>query len=320
MCRGSAARDTVMDLLESISDLARVSGPVHLGIGVFDGVHLGHQAVIQSASDSVRMHGGSAVVVTFDPHPMRVLRPDLAPRLLTSTAHKIRLIAQLDVPFLLKICFDENFAALEAGDFVDRLVASSNPLRTISVGNDWSFGKGRRGNVEMLKCEGTRSGFDVLQVPAVCIAGEPVSSTRIRNAVESGDLSLATSCLGRRFSILGTVVRGDQLGRTIGFPTANLRAHNEQFPPNGVYIVRSMWEGQHLAGVANIGLRPTVAQVTPERRLEVHFLDFSRDLYDQDVEIEFIDHLRDERRFDGLEALKTQIALDVAQARTKLTM
>lgn len=299
-----------MELLESISELERVSGPVHLGIGVFDGVHLGHQAVIRSAMENAACDGGSAVAVTFDPHPARILRPDAAPRLLTAARHKRRLIAEIGIPYLLKIRFDQEFAALEPEAFIEALVQYSSPLRTISVGHDWVFGRKRRGNVAMLKASGEAGGFSVVEVPSVQMDGLAISSTRIRNAVQSGDLDQAARFLGRRFSILGAVEEGRKLGRTIGFPTANLDASDEQFPPDGVYAVRARWGNRDAVGMANIGVRPTVNESGAGRKLEVHLFEVSEDLYGADLDVEFIQFLRPETKFTSLDALKAQLHLD----------
>lgn len=308
-----------MEVLNSISELARVHGPVHLGIGVFDGVHLGHQAVIRSAIQCAQHDGGTPVAVTFDPHPVKILRPEQAPRLLTSTPHKIRLIDAMKASFLLKVRFDAAFAALEPEKFISELVKHANPLRTISVGRDWAFGRGRRGDVAMLKRAGHGAGFSVVEVESIQVDGEAVSSTRIRKAVRVGDFSEAERCLGRRYTILGTVERGQQLGRTIGFPTANLRAHNEQFPPDGVYAVHVTWNGRKADGVANIGMRPTVNSSSAERRLEVHLFEVNEDLYQQDLEVAFLKFLRAEQKFAHLDALKKQIQADVETAK-KFTM
>jgi riboflavin kinase/FMN adenylyltransferase len=299
-----------MELLESISELERVSGPVHLGIGVFDGVHLGHQAVIRSAMENAARDGGSAVAVTFDPHPARILRPDAAPRLLTSARHKQRLIAEIGIPYLLKIRFDEEFAALEPEEFINALVQHSCPLRTISVGHDWVFGRMRRGNVAMLKSSGETGGFRVVEVPSVQMDGLAISSTRIRRAVQSGDLDEAARFLGRRFSILGGVEEGKQLGRTIGFPTANLDAPDEQFPPDGVYAVRARWGNREATGMANIGVRPTVNESGAGRKLEAHLFEVNEDLYGADLDVEFIQFLRSEMKFPSLDALKSQLHSD----------
>ena len=301
--------------LRSISDLASVPGPVFLAIGVFDGVHLGHRAVIERAMADARGAGGSTVVVTFDPHPVRVLRPEKAPRLLTSTPHKLRLIRALGVEHILVIPFDRAFAATPPEDFIRQLAAAAHPLREICVGHHWSFGKGRAGNLEMLDRLGHLLGFEEVGAAAVEVDGRIVSSTLIRQAVEVGDFAAATRLLGRDYTILGTVVEGRRLGRTIGFPTANLSAHNEQFPPNGVYAVDVLRNGDAARrGVANIGVRPTVAEAGAERVLEVHIFDFDKTIYACDIEIAFRRFLRPEQKFASLEALREQIARDVQAA------
>ncbi|MDD5350750.1 MAG: bifunctional riboflavin kinase/FAD synthetase [Chthoniobacteraceae bacterium] len=307
-----------MRIHHAIAELATVPGPVFLAIGVFDGVHLGHQAVIRRALADAQAAGGSAVVVTFKPHPLRVTRPDDAPRLLTSTAHKAQLIEQLGVNDLLIVPFTAEFAALPPEDFVIELHAACSPLREICVGHSWEFGKKRAGNLALLKTMGDRFGFDEIGIPAVEIGGEVVSSTLIRAAVEAGDLAKAARLLGRDFTILGTVVPGDRIGRTLGFPTANLSAHNEQFPPNGVYAVEALHAGRTLPGVVNIGTRPTIENASGARVLELHLFDFSADIYGQDVEVFFRRFLRPEQKFAGLDALKAQIGCDVARARQAL--
>src|SRR5213596_4122824 len=303
-----------METLRSIPELSELRGPVFLAIGVFDGVHLGHQAVISTSAEHARAANGTPVVVTFDPHPEKVLRPKAAPHLLTATPHKIALIRDLGVGHLLIITFDKQFAATEPEDFVQQLVKHSNPLREICVGHQWSFGKNRRGNLELLKKLGAPFDFNVIGIPPVTVNGEIVSSTTIRQAVEAGDLQKAAAMLGRAYTILGTVVRGDDLGKKIGFPTANLSAHNEQFPPNGVYFAQASLDGAVYPGVINLGYRPTVSR-EKERVLEIHLLDFDRDIYGKDLEVRFIQYLRPEQKFENVDALVRQIELDVHQAR-----
>jgi len=303
-----------MQILRSIPDLANLRGPLFLAIGVFDGVHLGHRAVISTSAEHAHASNGTPVVVTFDPHPEKVLRPQSAPHLLTATPHKIALIRNLGVGHLLIITFDKQFAATEPEDFVQQLVKHSKPLREICVGHQWSFGKNRRGNLALLKKLGAQFDFNVVGIPPVTVNGEVVSSTAIRRAVEAGDLKKAAEMLGREYTILGTVVRGDDLGKKIGFPTANLSAHNEQFPPNGVYVAEAKLDGGRYRGVVNLGYRPTVSSST-ERILEIHLLDFDRDIYGKDLEVRFIRYLRPEKKFENVDALVRQIERDVQQAR-----
>ena len=304
-----------MEILRSIPELERLRGPVFLAIGVFDGVHRGHQAVISTSADHARAPNGTPVVVTFDPHPEKVLRPQAAPHLLSATQHKIALIRALGVEHLLVIGFDKQFAATEPEDFVQKLATYSKPLREICVGHEWSFGKNRRGNLALLKTLGANLDFDVVGIAPVKINGSVVSSTAIRQAIEKGDLANAAEMLGREYTILGTVTRGDSLGTKIGFPTANLSAHSEQFPPNGVYAAEARIDGELHRGVINLGIRPTVSGGKSERVLEIHLFDFNRDIYGRDVEARFLKFLRSEKKFENLDALVQQIRQDVEQAR-----
>src|SRR5881227_3848737 len=304
-----------METVRSISELSRLPGPLFLAIGVFDGMHLGHQAVISTSAEHARAADGTLVVVTFDPHPEKVLRPEAAPHLLTATSHKIALIRDLGVGHLLIIAFDKQFAATEPEDFVQQLVKHSKPLREICVGHEWAFGKNRRGNLELLKKLGARFDFGVVGIPPVTVNGEIVSSTTIRQAVEAGDLRKAAAMLGREYTILGTVVRGDDLGKKIGFPTANLSAHNEQFPPNGVYFAEAKLDGVVYPGVVNLGCRPTMSSGRSDRILEVYLLDFERNIYGKDLELRFVHYLRPEKKFENIDALVRQIERDVQQAR-----
>lgn len=305
----------MMRVLHSLEELQDLPGPIFAAIGVFDGVHLGHQAVISTSARHAQENGGTAVVITFDPHPMTVTQPSRAPHLLTATGHKIRLIRALGVRHLLIVNFDRAFAATPPAQFVEQLVANAKPLREICVGHEWTFGRNRAGNLTLLKELGTRLNFDVVGIPPVKIAGEVVSSTAIRQAVVDGDLAKAAAMLGRDYTILGTVKRGAQLGRQLGFPTANLGAHSELFPPNGVYAAEAMLDGEVLRGVANVGVRPTIASEQPQRLVELHLFDLKRDIYGEDVEVRFVKYLRPEQKFETLEALTQQIGRDVEAAR-----
>ncbi len=292
-----------MQILRSIPELSRLSGPLFLAIGVFDGVHRGHQAVISTSAEHAQLANGTPVVVTFNPHPMKVLRPMEAPHLLTATQHKIKLIRALGVQHLLVIKFDTTFAATTPEDFVQQLVRHSKPLREICVGHEWSFGKGRRGNLALLRKLGAQFDFDVVGIPAVTLGnGELVSSTAIRHAIEAGDLAKAAEMLGREYTILGTVVRG-----------------SEQFPPNGVYFAQATLNGVIYPGVVNLGHRPTVSSGKSERVLEIHLLDFDNEIYGKDLEVRFVRYLRPEQKFENLDALARQIEFDVQQARQLCT-
>lgn len=305
--------------LHRIPELQKVPGSLHMAVGVFDGIHLGHRAVIDCALTRARRSGGTSVVITFHPHPLRVLRPEAAPRLLTSTPHKVRILRDLGVEALLVVPFDRSFASTPPEDFVyDLHRAAEGRLQSICVGYEWAFGKDRRGNVDLLSSLGESLGFVVDGIPSVECEGQPVSSTRIRHLVETGDMEGASRLLGRRFTILGTVVEGRHLGSRIGFPTANLSTHNEQFPPDGVYAVEVLYQGRRRPGVANIGRRPTVNEPGAERLLELHLFDLDENLYGQELEVDFHGRIRDEKKFDGLEELQAQIRRDVAEARAML--
>jgi len=277
-------------------------------------MHPGHRAVLQCAIDAARIVGGTAAALTFDPHPSKILRPENPSRLLTSTRHKLRLMEEFGMDAVLVIPFDKAFAAVEAVDFLRSLTAAAPQLVRICVGMGWRFGHGRRGDAALLTRMGQELGFETSEVESVQIDGTTVSSTMIRKMVEAGDLAGVRRFLGRNYSVLGTVMPGDGLGRQLGFPTANLAAHNEQFPPDGVYSVRVRTDAADLNGVANIGTRPTVKS-GGERQLEIHLIGFDGDLYGQDVEAEFLRFLRPEQKFPDLQALRAQIALDVDSAR-----
>jgi riboflavin kinase/FMN adenylyltransferase len=307
-----------MQLLHQIADLASLPGPLHLAAGFFDGVHLGHQEVLRSARQGAAADGGLAVVVTFDRHPADIIRPGTAPRLLTSTRHKALLMERLGAAAMLVIPFDEAMAATAADAFVGSLVRAARPLASISCGRDWTFGHARGGNRELLAVLGSRAGFAVHAVAPVLLDGEPVSSTRVRLAIEAGDFVGAARLLGRGYSILGEVIKGRQLGRRLGFPTANLVLEAEQLPPVGVYAVRAVLDGRLLDGVANLGLRPTIEDGCLTRHFEVHLFDFAGDIYGRPLDVRFVARLRDEVRFDSLDALKAQIADDTRRARALL--
>jgi riboflavin kinase/FMN adenylyltransferase len=244
-----------------------------------------------------------------------VLRPEKAPRLLTSTQHKTLLIEHLGVGALLIQEFSLAFSRTPPRDFVLQLLQYAERLQTICVGEGWSFGANRSGSVDLLHELAAKEGFTLDTVKPVVIEGDVVSSTRVREAVERGELTQAAKFLGRPFTVLGTVTKGNLLGRQLGFPTANLRAHNEQFPPNGVYAVKAWHQGREYGGVVNIGVRPTLEQTKGERILEIHLFDFDQDIYGDEVEVSFLEYLRPEKKFDSLTQLKEQIGRDAGVAR-----
>ena len=305
-----------MQVFSAVSELSLIRAPIVLAIGVFDGVHLGHQSVLSRAMAEAAKIGGVAIPLTFDPHPAKVLNPDQAPLLLTAPEHKIQLLAAMGFDHALVLPFDGDVAATEAADFVTALAVSSHRLSGICVGQRWSFGKGRKGNIELLHSLGQVHGFKAIGIEEFNQNDEPVSSTRVRQAVALGDFARAQALLGRPYTVLGKVVEGRKLGRTLGFPTANLRVFNEQLPPSGVYAVkaRRLAGSTQLAGVANLGVRPTLAEINPSQTLEVHLIDFHEECYGESFEVRFVEHLRQETRFPDLESLRTQIQQDKAHA------
>jgi riboflavin kinase/FMN adenylyltransferase len=287
--------------------------PLHLALGVFDGVHLGHQSVIASSIEAARTNGGASVVVTFEPHPIRVLSPDRAPRqLLASLDHKCRLLERMGVDAVLALHFDAALATMSAEAFFAMLREAGN-IASIAVGEDWRFGRGRAGDVAFLRRCGEAHGIAIHALPPIMHEGERISSTRIRQSIRDGALVNAAAMLGRPYGVEGVVAKGQQLGRTIGFPTANLALHNEQLPPDGVWVVEVCSESDRWHGVANLGVRPTIGDSI--RSLEVHLFDMSADLYGKILEVEFLHHLRAEKKFEHLDALRDQIGRDAATAR-----
>ncbi|MBI5393898.1 MAG: bifunctional riboflavin kinase/FAD synthetase [Verrucomicrobia bacterium] len=307
-----------MQVVHDFSELRPFASKTCLAIGVFDGVHRGHQAVIGAAIADAQTCGGLAAAVTFDPHPARVLAPERAPLLLTSTAHKLAMVRSLGVPVCVVIKFDRAFAGTTAEDFLQRVAEGAPGLQAICVGSGFRFGKGRAGTVALMREFSKKRGFRLHELSSVTLGGAVISSTAVRQAVASGDLAKAEAMLGRPFSILGTVVRGDGRGRTLGYPTANLNRHNEVLPPNGVYAVRAALGGALRPGLLNIGLRPTVHKAQAGPLAELHVLDFSGELYGSDIEVFFVARLRAERKFSSLEELRAQIVRDEEAARRVL--
>ena len=307
----------MMKLIENIADLTSINEPLHLALGVFDGLHIGHQQVISTAVEAARKEGGLAGVLTFEPHPIRILAPKLAPsRILASLNHKRELLNDLDVDVMVVVDFTKEFADCEAEDFLSSLITACDDLKTISIGEDWKFGKQRRGDIAMLKEMGKAEGITINSSQAVMLDGERVSSTRIRQAIRDGNMAAAEGMLGRRYTVLGEVIKGRQLGRQLGFPTANLRVFNEQLPANGVWSVSATLSCDRVVkGVGNLGVRPTVEGEEAKRMLEVHLLDFDEDIYGMTMEVEFLDYIRPERQFDSIDELSGQIHRDVECSR-----
>ncbi|HKY83112.1 MAG TPA: bifunctional riboflavin kinase/FAD synthetase [Sphingobium sp.] len=293
--------------------------PAHLrvsimALGNFDGFHLGHQAVVGRAVERARAEGRPVIAATFDPHPMRLFRPDTPWFRLTTLDQREALFARAGVDAMLVFAFTRDLAALDPEDFV-YLLTHGMGVAGVVTGRDFTFGKGRSGTVETLAQLGAAAGMSAESVPPVADAdGDVISSSRIRQALKAGDCATATRLLTRPFAIQGVVQHGDKLGRTIGFPTANIDLGHYLRPAYGIYAVRGLLpDGRVLDGAANLGIRPSFDP--PKELLEPHFFDFAENLYDQRIEVQMIQYLRPEARFDSLDALTAQIAKDCDAAR-----
>ena len=295
---------------------ARLRGGI-VALGNFDGFHLGHQAVVGRAIARARAEGRPALVGTFDPHPKRYFQPQTEWFRLTSMDQRAALFAEAGVDAMLTFAFDAELAALSAHDFAAERLAERIGAGGVVTGGDFTFGKGRSGDVATLARLGDSLGFVAETVPPVMQDGWVVSSSRIREHLRGGRPREAAALLTRPFAIAGIVEKGAQLGRTLGYPTANMRLTNYLRPAYGIYAVRGVLpDGRVLDGVANLGIRPSFEP--PEELLESFFFDFSEDLYGQQIEVALLDYIRPEAKFDDLESLKVQMDADAAIARTLL--
>lgn len=277
-------------------------------IGNYDGIHLGHRAVLDTVRDDAKRVGGPSLVITFDPHPVAVVRPEAAPALLCTRRQKIDRLTELGLDAVLFLAFDEATAALDGREWLERELLPDLPLKAVHVGANFRFGRGRRGDLHLLRAVGADAGFEVVGHPAVEADGEPISSSRIRTAVREGRVADAARWLGRAFALDGTVVRGAGRGRELEFPTANLDVHNELLPARGVYVTETRALGRRWPSITNVGVRPTFdGRATV---VETHCLDAEIDLYDERLEVAFLENLRAERRFPDAGALVAQIRAD----------
>jgi len=306
-----------MKIITTAKELNPAGRKVCLAIGVFDGVHLGHQQIIRQTIADARQHDAVALAVTFDRHPNAIVAPDREPSLIYSLSQKLRTMATVGADATLVIPFDESFSRQTGGEFIHQLAADLGQLRSICVGADFVFGYQRSGHVDLLKTLGAELHFAVHGLAAVALDGQVVSSTRIREMIRTGNLNAASQMLGRPYAICGRIVAGDRLGRKLGFPTANLDTTGLSLPPNGVYAGITRVQGQIYRVALNIGLRPTLASPTAVLRVEAHLLDYQGDLYDQELEIEVGDRLRDEKKFASPAQLSEQIARDLQAVREK---
>ncbi len=303
-----------------IHDLAELQSPLRnpvLTIGNFDGVHRGHLALFERVKIRARAIGGVSVVMTFQPHPLKIMKPEKAPPLITPTQQKLALIAQSGIHTILCLQFDETFAAISAEDFVQDILVEKIGVKELVVGYDYTFGHNRTGNIELLRGMGKNSGFQVHVVQPVLMGKRVVSSTSIRELIRAGELAKAKKLLGRDYQICGTVVKGkNRGGRLLGFPTANLEVVDELTPKEGVYAVKVLIDDHIYNGVTNIGHNPTFGQ--GPLSIETHILDYSGNLLGQTIRVNFIERLRVEKTYKSIEELARQIDLDVKVAREVL--
>lgn len=304
-----------MNVIRAANELNSGSRKVCVAIGVFDGVHLGHQQVIRQTISDSQQHEAISVVVTFDCHPNSIVAPDRTPSLIYPLSKKLRVVESMGIDTTLLIHFDKTFSQISAEEFIRGLAHNFKNIHSVCVGSNFTFGHKRQGNVELLKKLGQELKFAVHGLSAVALDGERVSSTRIRDAIRNGNLDAASQMLGRAYSLAGKIVEGDKVGRKLGFPTANLDVAGLVLPPNGVYAAHAEVAGQTHRAAVNIGARPTMQNSTPQLHIEAHLLDFSGDLYGQEMELTFVEKLRDEQKFPSPEALKQQIQKDIEAAR-----
>ncbi|WP_237385346.1 bifunctional riboflavin kinase/FAD synthetase [Xenorhabdus sp. Sc-CR9] len=306
-----------MELIRGIHNIRSRHHGCVLTIGNFDGVHRGHQALLKHLKQEGQRLGLPTMVMIFEPQPLEVFAADKAPARLTRLRDKIKYLAQNGVDYLLCVKFDKYFASNSPESFVSKLLVEKLGVKFLAIGDDFRFGKNRLGDFYYLQQAGKQYKFDVASTDSFCDSGLRISSTAIRQALQSNDLALAETLLGHPYSISGRVVHGNKLGRTIGFPTANLPLKRLVAPVKGVYAVEVHGLGDTpLPGVANIGNRPTVAGQS--QQLEVHLIDTQMDLYGHHIDVVLRKKLRDEQRFASLDALKQQIANDVVAARDYL--
>ena len=306
-------------IFHSLDAIDLPPGPIHLAIGMFDGVHLGHQSVIESAIHSARRSNGLAGVLTFWPHPSRLFHPeDPTPQIMNPEDKNAFLLA-LGLDFVVVHPFDAEFARLEAESFLPFVRSRIKALSAIFAGENWRFGRGRTGDVKRLIEMATAQDLTVFSAPRINLNGEPISSTRVRNHLLKGEITKVNQLLGYCYSSLGTVVPGRRVGRTLGFPTLNLEWRSELHPAYGVYAVRvcAFDDGETRDGIANFGLQPTVNAGESIPQLEVHVLDNCPWKSGDRLKVEWREFIRSERKFDCLDALRAQIVLDVEEVRAR---
>lgn len=304
-----------MEIITQSGNWESATQPLCMAIGMFDGLHLGHQAVIGRTVSRARNEGALALVATFDQHPAKVIGPHHAPPAIQTLSQRLRCFAGLGINATWLIHFDRTFSEKSAEEFVRDAVRKFPGLRVVLVGEKFRFGHRRQGTVEFLRNLGRELGFEVEAVPSVNLNGEPVSSTRIRREIRAGHLDEVGALLGRPYALAGKVVEGDRLGRQLGFPTANLAVEGMAVPPNGVYAAHAEAGGWSGPAVVNIGFRPTVERHPQLIRVEAHLIGFDGEIYGEEIELFFLRFLRSERKFDDIGGLRAQISEDCRVAR-----
>ena len=305
-----------MQVVRDLDSLLKPPCRTVLTIGNFDGVHLGHREIFRRVVDKARELQGTAVVVTFEPHPLRLLAPEKAPLQLNTPEEKVRLLAASCIDLLVVLNFTRQLAEMPAEAFVRDILVGKLGVQHLIVGYDYAFGRNRQGDTTFLAAQAKVHHFTLEILEPISAEQQAHSSTAIRKVLQEGRVAEVVKVLGRNFTLDGEVVHGDGRGRKLGFPTANLVTQKEILPRDGVYAVKVKWRDEYYDGVINIGCRPTFAASEPT--LEIHLMDFHGDLYAERLRIYFVDRLRDEQRFPSVEALKEAVARDIAKARALL--
>ena len=295
------------------TDNAEIQRPTVLTLGVFDGLHLGHQLIMRTVVERARAIGAVPTVITFDPHPRAVLHPESAPPLLQTFDQKIEALAVLGIEQAIVVRFTRQFSELAAEDFLTDVINDRLHAREVYLGKGFAFGHNREGNIELLKRVGGDLGFVAGEVPEVSLRGRRVSSSKIRELLSRGKVNIARRMLGRPYGVEGRVAHGVERGHVLGFPTANLHPQNRVIPRNGVYVTGTLINGEWRKSVTNVGLRPTFGSES-EPSVETFVMDWEGDLYGDVVRVRFLHRLRDERKFSSVDELKTQIGRDVERA------
>jgi riboflavin kinase/FMN adenylyltransferase len=302
-----------MEIIIGIENIRRKFRNPVLTLGNFDGVHLGHQRIFKELRDEARKIDGEAIVFTFDPHPLQVLAPQRCPPAITPFKQKMMMVETLGIDVIIVATFDLDLANLTPEAFVKQILVDKIGARKILVGYNYNFGKDRKGNVRMLKRLGEQYGFEVKVIEALTVNDVPVSSSKIREFIQSGKMAEAAQLLGRNYLLIGKVIWGADRGKKLGFPTANLEVLNGLYPKTGVYAIEVIMGNKTYQGVANVGYDPTFGQ--NPLSVEVHILDFSRDIYGEEIQLIFHERIRDEKAFENPDALARQIRMDIEAAR-----